>query len=169
MVTPSPTVRDRSTLLSLACLHMRALSPYPMNSVAWEVATKMKRWRSSLSPPRPVHYILLGKSSTCYSTLQRVPPRVLGDAHDPSYRPIDPNAYGDPYERPMSTISTASSGVESSWRRRQTIKRGVTRKVKLTKGNFIAEYPVPSPVYSAIEPKWLGMSKSTEFSWVPLC
>ncbi|KZT72530.1 glycosyltransferase family 2 protein [Daedalea quercina L-15889] len=78
--------------------------------------------------------------------------------------PIDPNAYGDPYERPLSTVSTASSGVESSWRRRQTIKRGVTRKVKLTKGNFIAEYPVPSPVYSAIEPKWLGMSKSTEFS-----
>ncbi|KAH9938331.1 glycosyltransferase family 2 protein [Fomitopsis serialis] len=78
--------------------------------------------------------------------------------------PIDPNAYGDPYERPISTVSTASSGVESSWRRRQTIKRGVTRKVKLTKGNFIAEYPVPSPVYSAIEPKWLGMSKSTEFS-----
>ncbi|KAI0729316.1 glycosyltransferase family 2 protein [Fomitopsis betulina] len=78
--------------------------------------------------------------------------------------PLDPHAYGDPYDRPVSTVSTASSGVESQWRRRQTIKRGVTRKVKLTKGNFIAEYPVPSPVYSAIEPKWLGMSKSTEFS-----
>ncbi|OSX60115.1 glycosyltransferase family 2 protein [Postia placenta MAD-698-R-SB12] len=77
--------------------------------------------------------------------------------------PIDPNAYGDPYDRPISVVSTASSGVESAWRRRQTIKRGVTRKVKLTKGNFIAEYPVPTPVYSAIEPKWLG-SKTTEFS-----
>ncbi|EED81458.1 predicted protein [Postia placenta Mad-698-R] len=79
--------------------------------------------------------------------------------------PIDPNAYGDPYDRPISVVSTASSGVESAWRRRQTIKRGVTRKVKLTKGNFIAEYPVPTPVYSAIEPKWLG-SKTTEFSYV---
>ena len=54
-------------------------------------------------------------------------------------------------------------GVESQWRRRQTIKRGVTRKVKLTKGNFIAEYAVPSPVFSAIEPKWQN-STTTEFS-----
>ncbi|KAI0921655.1 Chitin synthase, class 1 [Taiwanofungus camphoratus] len=77
--------------------------------------------------------------------------------------PIDPNAYGDPYDRPLSTVSTASSGVDSAWRRRQTIKRGVTRKVKLTKGNFITEYAVPSPVYSAIEPRWLS-TKTTEFS-----
>ena len=82
------------------------------------------------------------------------------------FRPVDPSAFGDPYAggRPDSVVSHSSLGVESAWRRRQTIKRGVTRKVKLTKGNFIAEYPVPSPVYSAIEPKWLGMSKSTEFS-----
>ena len=59
--------------------------------------------------------------------------------------------------------STSSGGVESQWRRRQTIKRGVTRKVKLTKGNFIAEYPVPSPVFTAIEAKWQS-SKTTEFS-----
>ncbi|KZT13058.1 glycosyltransferase family 2 protein [Laetiporus sulphureus 93-53] len=77
--------------------------------------------------------------------------------------PIDPNAYGDPYDRPVSVVSTASSGVDSAWRRRQTIKRGVTRKVNLTKGNFITEYAVPTPVYSAIEPKWLS-TKSTEFS-----
>ncbi len=54
-------------------------------------------------------------------------------------------------------------GVESQWRRRQTIKRGVTRKVKLTKGNFITEYAVPSPVFTAIESKWQD-SKTTEFS-----
>lgn len=81
--------------------------------------------------------------------------------------PVDPNSFGDPYAtgRPLSVASTASVGVESAWRRRQTIKRGVTRKVKLTKGNFIAEYAVPTPVYSAIEEKWKN-TNSTEFSCV---
>ena len=60
-------------------------------------------------------------------------------------------------------MSTSSVGVDSAWRRRQTIKRGVTRKVKLTSGNFITEYAVPSPVFSAIEPKWQN-STTTEFS-----
>lgn len=65
----------------------------------------------------------------------------------------------------MSSISSSTVGVDSAWRRRQTIKRGVTRKVKLTHGNFIAEYPVPTPVHSAIEPKY-AQTKSTEFSSV---
>ncbi|KAF9263445.1 class III chitin synthase [Marasmius fiardii PR-910] len=80
--------------------------------------------------------------------------------------PVDPNAYGDPYaggSRPMSVMSTSTNGVESAWRRRQTIKRGVTRKVRLTKGNFIAEYAVPTPILSAIEAKYTATS-STEFS-----
>ncbi|KAJ7904483.1 glycosyltransferase family 2 protein [Mycena olivaceomarginata] len=80
--------------------------------------------------------------------------------------PIDPGAYGDPYEdgRPASVVSTGTS-VEGAWRRRQTIKRdrGVTRKVKLTNGNFITEYPVPTAVFSAIEPNYRGTS-TTEFS-----
>ncbi|KAI1786680.1 glycosyltransferase family 2 protein [Ganoderma leucocontextum] len=80
------------------------------------------------------------------------------------YPPFDPNSYGDPYgARPLSVASSSSLGVESGWRRRQTIKRGKTRKVKLTKGNFISEYAVPSPVFSAIEPKW-QQSNTTEFS-----
>ena len=78
--------------------------------------------------------------------------------------PVDPNAYGDPYGRPQSVASSSSGGVESAWRRRQTIKRGVTRKVKLTKGNFITEYQVPTPVYSAIEGKWTQSARTTEFS-----
>lgn len=77
--------------------------------------------------------------------------------------PIDPTEFGDPYSRPPSTMSTATSGVDSAWRRRQTIKRGVTRKVKLTNGNFIAEYKVPTPVYSAIEAKY-STTATTEFS-----
>jgi len=77
--------------------------------------------------------------------------------------PVDPNAYGDPYSRPQSTISSATTGVESAWRRRQTIKRGVTKKVKLVNGNFVTEYPVPTPVYSAVEAKY-SQTTTTEFS-----
>lgn len=78
---------------------------------------------------------------------------------------MDPNEFGDPYSRPPSTVSTATSGVDSAWRRRQTIKRGVTRRVKLTNGNFIAEYKVPTPVYSAIEARY-SSTATTEFSYV---
>ncbi|KAH7916086.1 glycosyltransferase family 2 protein [Hygrophoropsis aurantiaca] len=77
--------------------------------------------------------------------------------------PVDPSAYGDPYSRPLSSMSTSTNGVDTAWRRRQTIKRGVTRKVKLTKGNFITEYPVPTPVHSAIEAKY-ATTNTTEFS-----
>jgi chitin synthase len=92
------------------------------------------------------------------------------DTHQYLHRPVDPNTYGDPYDnplldRPISVLSTSSSGIENAWRRRQTIKRGVTRKVQLTNGNFIAEYAVPTPVHSAIESKWKA-ANSTEFSYV---
>ena len=56
-------------------------------------------------------------------------------------------------------------------------KRGATtRRVKLTKGHFINEYvelvsaaltlryPVPNPIASAIEPKWLGNKQHKEFT-----
>ncbi|PBK69723.1 glycosyltransferase family 2 protein [Armillaria solidipes] len=76
---------------------------------------------------------------------------------------VDPSAFGDPYARPPSVMSTSTNGVDSAWRRRQTIKRGVTRKVKLTNGNFIAEYPVPTPVFSAVEAKYAS-TQTTEFS-----
>ncbi|KAF7320160.1 hypothetical protein MKEN_00800500 [Mycena kentingensis (nom. inval.)] len=57
----------------------------------------------------------------------------------------------------------SSVSLDTSWRRRQAVKRGVTRKVKLTKGNFIAEYAVPTAVYNATETKYRSES-STEFS-----
>ncbi|KAF8529171.1 glycosyltransferase family 2 protein [Hysterangium stoloniferum] len=78
----------------------------------------------------------------------------------PPSNPLDPNAYGAPFERPASTVSSSTEG---AWRRRQTIKRGVTRKVKLTGGNFIAEYPVPTAVRNAVEPKWAA-TNTTEFT-----
>ncbi|KAJ7507757.1 glycosyltransferase family 2 protein [Mycena galericulata] len=77
--------------------------------------------------------------------------------------PVDPSTYGDPYGRPESVVSTSTNGVDSAWRRRQTIKRGVTRKVKLTNGNFIAEYPVPTAIHSAIEANY-SQTNTTEFS-----
>jgi chitin synthase len=78
--------------------------------------------------------------------------------------PVDPDTFGDPYAgRPASVLSTSSNGIDSAWRRRQTIKRGVTRKVRLTKGHFIAEYAVPTPIFNAVEGKW-SSTKTTEFS-----
>jgi hypothetical protein len=83
------------------------------------------------------------------------------------HRTVDPNTFGDPYlnANRQSVVSTSSNGIDSAWRRRQTIKRGVTRKVKLTHGNFIAEYPVPTPILSAVENKWKNVN-TTEFSYV---
>ncbi|CAL1701071.1 unnamed protein product [Somion occarium] len=123
--------------------------------------------------PRPYDSTLslpqeFGGSGTNYddeSESEKIPltSNQAGGLYPPA--PVDPSAYGDPYVRPASIVSTASTGVESAWRRRQTIKRGVTRKVKLTKGNFITEYAVPTPVYSAIEEKWKS-TRTTEFSHV---
>ncbi|KAJ3811230.1 class III chitin synthase [Lentinula lateritia] len=92
-------------------------------------------------------------------------PLTAGQTYPGGFYPptLDPNAYGDPYGRPVSVASTSTNGVDSAWRRRQTIKRGVTRKVKLTKGNFITEYPVPTPVHSAIEAQYAS-TNTTEFS-----
>ncbi|GJJ07586.1 Chitin synthase, class 7 [Clathrus columnatus] len=67
----------------------------------------------------------------------------------------------EPPQRPPSTVSSVST--DGAWRRRQTIKRGVTRKVKLTNGNFISEYPVPSAILNAVEPKWAA-TNTTEFT-----
>lgn len=78
--------------------------------------------------------------------------------------PFNPDAYGDPYGRPLSVASSMSNGVDTAWRRRQTIRRGVRKEVKLTNGNFITEYLVPTPVYSAVEDKWKTNAKTTEFS-----
>ncbi|KAJ6626890.1 glycosyltransferase family 2 protein [Mycena sp. CBHHK59/15] len=62
---------------------------------------------------------------------------------------------------PMHRDSVVS--LDTGWRRRQMVKRGVTRKVKLTNGNFIAEYTVPTAVHNAIETKYAA-TKTTEFS-----
>ncbi|KAJ7275494.1 chitin synthase [Mycena haematopus] len=65
------------------------------------------------------------------------------------------------HSRSLSSVSEMS--LETDWRRRQQLHRGVTRRVQLTNGNFVAEYAVPTAVHSAIEAKYAA-TKSTEFS-----
>lgn len=55
--------------------------------------------------------------------------------------------------------------LDRGWRHRQNIKRGITRKVKLTQGHFIAEYAVPTAVSGATEPRYT-LTNTTEFSYV---
>jgi chitin synthase len=64
-----------------------------------------------------------------------------------------------------SRASVMSMSVDSKWRRRQrnAYKKGIVRKVKLTKGHFIAEYPVPTAVKNATEPIYRS-TNTTEFS-----
>lgn len=81
-----------------------------------------------------------------------------------TFSPMELSPFDPSLERPSSTVSSSTDG---AWRRRQTIKRGVTRKVKLTGGNFIAEYPVPTAVRNAVEPKWAA-TNTTEFTYASL-
>ncbi|KAG8980226.1 Chitin synthase, class 2 [Tulasnella sp. JGI-2019a] len=63
------------------------------------------------------------------------------------------------------SVASDSGSTDAGWRRRQTIKRGVAKKVALTGGNFIAEYAVPTAVRNAIESKYItANSNSKEFT-----
>ncbi|KAG6883388.1 hypothetical protein C0993_006453, partial [Termitomyces sp. T159_Od127] len=82
-------------------------------------------------------------------------------------QPNSPYFWGHDNGSNDSRLSVYST-VDSRWRKRQraAMKRGIVRKVKLTKGHFIAEYPVPTAVKNAIEPVYAGNDHSTEFSYV---
>ncbi|KAK8854766.1 hypothetical protein IAR55_003505 [Kwoniella newhampshirensis] len=71
----------------------------------------------------------------------------------------------DPYNRRIVSPLPSSHSIGTDFLRRQTLpRRGATvKKIQLTKGNFIVDYPVPRPVSSAVEPKWLT-GKGNEFS-----
>ncbi|KAK1216674.1 Chitin synthase, class 7 [Marasmius sp. AFHP31] len=79
-----------------------------------------------------------------------------------SLHPLHPPSLG--YARNSRRFSAESTTIEGQWRRRQTIKRGVTRKVKLTHGHFITEYPAPTPIVNAIEPCYRNATHTTEFT-----
>ena len=57
------------------------------------------------------------------------------------------------------------SASQVAWaRRQQGPKRGLTRKVKLTKGNWIVDHRVPTAIKNSVEPKWAQGSRTKEFS-----
>ncbi|KAF8623755.1 hypothetical protein AX15_006198 [Amanita polypyramis BW_CC] len=85
-------------------------------------------------------------------------------ASDQPYRsPLPRATFVGPRGYRIDGIPTASLDTSLSWSRRQRIERGVTRKVKLTHGNFIAEYPAPTAIHNAIEKRYSSTS-TTEFS-----
>lgn len=88
-----------------------------------------------------------------------IPPSPKPD-NPHNYLPNTPYLHGSPYGSRSSVVS-----LDTSWRRRQrqAVKRGIMRKVKLIKGHFIAEYPVPTAVKNAIEPVYAATT-TTEFS-----
>lgn len=53
--------------------------------------------------------------------------------------------------------------LDRGWRHRQQVKRGVTRRVPLTQGHFIAEYAVPTAVRNSIEARYTT-TNTNEFS-----
>ncbi|KAF9269194.1 chitin synthase [Marasmius fiardii PR-910] len=93
-------------------------------------------------------------------------PFTSGDEHlhlNPYYPPSPSTSSFQDDDDPEKSYHESTS-IEGQWRRRQTIKRGVTRKVKLTQGHFITEYPVPTPIFSATEPSYRDSSSTTEFT-----
>ncbi|PWN35460.1 putative chitin synthase 1 [Meira miltonrushii] len=93
-----------------------------------------------------------------------------GSSDEGAY-PMMPVPYG---MHGMHNASTAFAGSELgpddsasqvAWmKRQQAPKRGLTRKVKLTRGNWVVEHHVPTAVRNSVEPKWLNGSRTNEFS-----
>lgn len=50
-------------------------------------------------------------------------------------------------------------------RQKTALRRAGTRKINLTKGNFVADYAVPTAVRNAVESKWANTT-SNEFTCV---
>ncbi|KZW03728.1 glycosyltransferase family 2 protein [Exidia glandulosa HHB12029] len=78
-----------------------------------------------------------------------------------SYYP--PGGFVDPNDRPASV--GPDTGGDRAWMHRQktALRRAGTRKINLTRGNFVADYAVPSAVSKAVEPKWLNTT-TNEFT-----
>jgi chitin synthase len=72
--------------------------------------------------------------------------------------PMMPKEYPQlPYadSRRTSELGPEDSASQVAWAKRQEgPKRGPTRKVKLTRGNWVVDHRVPTAVKNSIEPKW---------------
>ncbi|WVQ74920.1 hypothetical protein IAR50_004528 [Cryptococcus sp. DSM 104548] len=136
-------------------------------------------------PPQPAgypSYQLRDDGGLGYGPGRRSPAWVAGE-EDEELKPLtagcsanssstflnsDPYLSGGP-ELPLARPNSARPSfhsVASEFIRRQTApKRGATiKKVKLTNGHFITNYPVPGPISNTIEAKWLGDKTSNEFT-----
>ncbi|CAD6904270.1 unnamed protein product [Tilletia controversa] len=74
-------------------------------------------------------------------------------------------AMGGPHGMPhSSSVSTFATG-DAAWaKRQQGPKRGATRRVKLTRGNWIVDHRVPTAVSNSAEIKWSQGTKTNEFT-----
>ncbi|PWN18715.1 hypothetical protein BCV69DRAFT_284698 [Microstroma glucosiphilum] len=78
------------------------------------------------------------------------------------HQPFTPRAGFPPHNTPR--INNFGSHDQAWVQRQQGPKRGLTRKVKLTRGNWIVEHRVPTAVKNATEAKWSQGSNTTEFT-----
>lgn len=61
--------------------------------------------------------------------------------------------------------SASQMGSSVSWAQRQAKPhRGMTRKVKLTRGHWVVEHRVPTAILNSFEPKWVQGVNTTEYS-----
>lgn len=98
-------------------------------------------------------------------------PPTGGPGYPPSGTPgYPPGMPGFPpptsFSGGMPTPGGASSMVsDDDWRRRaRPVQRGITRRVKLTQGNFINDYPVPKAISNSVESKYLQQAAGKQFS-----
>ncbi|KAG8729023.1 Chitin synthase, class 2, partial [Ceratobasidium sp. 428] len=140
---------------------------YPMSSYASSQA--QNPFASTTSLPQSYPGDTHGSSRYDHDD-EEIEPLTTGGKYPPSGPGgfIDPSAYGSPYHgRPESTYSqtslTPSARQDEQWRRRQTIKRGKTKKVVLKAGNFVADYAVPTAVAKAVEAKYANTT-TNEFT-----
>lgn len=81
-----------------------------------------------------------------------------------------PPPFGAPYgPRPGTALTDSASQLaptpQTAWAQRQAKPtRGLTRKVKLTRGHWIVEHRVPTAIRNAFEPKWTQGNRTTEFT-----
>ncbi|KAL1413394.1 Chitin synthase, class 7 [Vanrija albida] len=89
------------------------------------------------------------------------------------YNPNEPLPPGvgpsGPYpflDMPVAMPANSRAARDQAFMQRQAthLRRGQTRKVKLTGGHWIQDYVVPGGVANKIEPKWLAMGAKNEFT-----
>lgn len=90
---------------------------------------------------------------------------------DPNSYPVPtPGRYGTATPSLGHSVGPDDSASQVAWaKRQQGPKRGLTRKVKLTRGHWVIDHRVPTAIKNSIEPKWssgeFGMGGSKRAEW----